>query len=135
MDCSGGFLKNLWSGNAIVCSDTFQQSQVKSGQAQIQSVVDNAAEFYGPNSPAVIAGQASADQQKSSFVNDVLGIDADVINSDDGKTCDDGAPGINLSILGLPCLKYSWFKWGAVAVVALLVLYVVALGRSFLPRG
>lgn len=130
MSACGGFLTNLWNGNAIVCNDTFKQSQIDSGQAEIQSAVDNA-----PDSAAQQVGQQVANAQKLAFVSDVNAIFSDVAKSATaGKTCDDGSPGIDLTLIGLPCLKYSWFKWGAVAVAGLILLYVLALANSIVPR-
>lgn len=127
--CAAGFFSKLFSGNTIVCSDTFKSYEISSGQAQIQSVVDNA-----PTDYAAEVGQQVADAQKQAFITDVNAINRDVANSDIGTTCDDGSPGIDLTIIGLPCIKYSWLKWGAVGIAALLVLYVVALGNSLVPR-
>lgn len=51
--------------------DAWKQCQVAKGQAQIQHVADNAAYYYGPDSPTAQVAQAAADQQKAQVPADV----------------------------------------------------------------
>jgi hypothetical protein len=55
-------------------SSAWQACMNASGQAQIKSVADNAAFYYGPNSPAAIAAQQAAAEQMAQVPLDTANI-------------------------------------------------------------
>lgn len=130
--CDAGFLSQVFSGNAIVCSKTFQDYEASSEKSQIQSVADNAAEYYGDGSPTAQIAQATATQQIGEADMDVTNVTQAVSSSKVGQiftTCDSGDSG--LAVPGLPCIS---FKWLGVGVAALVALYFLAVVSSFVPR-
>lgn len=130
--CDASFVSQVFAGNAVVCSKTFQQYETKSAQAQIQSVVDNANTAYGEGSATAQVADTVATQQEAQSASDVAGVTQAVASSKVGQiftTCDSGDSG--LAIPGLPCVSFKWLGIGAGVLVALYVLAVVA---SFVPR-
>lgn len=138
--CSAGFFSKLFSGNAIVCSDSFRAAQTASGEAQIQSVADNAAENY--NDLVATATQTAADKQAAQVSSDVNAIDDSVAASTLGRIFQadcDGSPGIDLSIVGGPCIKNSTLKEVALGLLLALIvgffIYGAAILGPFIPKG
>jgi hypothetical protein len=130
--CSASFLSQVFSGNAVVCSSTFQQMETTDATAQIQSVVDNADTYYGEDSPAADTAATAAAQQEAHVSADISNITESISSSTVGQvftTCDDGNSG--LAIPGLPCIDWDYLLYG---VIALIVLYFVAIISSFVPR-
>jgi hypothetical protein len=130
--CSDSLISQIFKGNAITCSDTFKDYLVGQEKDSIQSVVDNAATYYGEDSTTVHVAQTAASQQEAQAENDVKQITDDVAASNFGQiftTCDDGNGG--LAIPGLPCINYTYLLYGGIALV---VLYFVAIIASFVPR-
>jgi len=130
--CSAGFLSQVFSGNAIVCSDTFKNYEAESEKSQIQSVADNAAAAYGQDSLAANVAQTAADQQEQQATDDVNNVTDAVASSTAGQiftTCSDGSGG--LAIPGLPCIDYNYIIYG---VIGLVLLYVFATVASFIPK-
>jgi hypothetical protein len=136
--CAAGFFSKLWSGNVLVCSQ--QASLTASEQAQIQAVADSAAANY---SPAVAAQtQTIADIQKAQASTDTSVITTDIANSSLGNifgaSCN-GEPGLDLSIVGGPCLTYTLLKEiGLGLLLAVIVgffLYGAAVLGPFIPKG
>jgi hypothetical protein len=130
--CNASVFSQLVSGNLIVCSSTFQSAQVESEQAQIQSVADNAAQNYGDDSVVANITQSAADQQEAQASSDVTAIDNAIAASNVDQfftTCSDGNDGI--AIPGLPCINYTYILYG---LIALVVLYFLAVAQSFVPR-
>jgi hypothetical protein len=130
--CATSFLSQVFSGNAVVCNQTFQDSETTDATAQIQSVVDNADTFYGEDSPAFATASTAASQQEAQVSADISNVTNSVASSNVGQiftTCDDGNGG--LAIPGLPCIDYNYLIYG---VVGLIVLYILALVNSIVPR-
>jgi hypothetical protein len=130
--CSDSLLSQIFKGNAIACSQTFQDYEAGQEKDSIQSVVDNAQEYYGDNSDVVQVATTAAAQQEAQAVDDVTNVVDSVAASNYAQifsTCDDGNGG--LSIPGLPCIDYTYLLYGAIGLV---VLYFVALFSSFIPR-
>lgn len=130
--CSDSLISQIFKGNAITCSSTFQDYLVGQEKDSIQSVVDNAAEYYGPDSSTVQVATTAASQQEAQAVDDVKNVVDSVAASNYAQvfsTCDDGNGG--LAIPGLPCIDYTYILYG---VIALVVLYFVAVISSFVPR-
>lgn len=128
--CQAGFVSQLFSGNAIVCSSTFKDYETKSAQESIQAVADNASTYYDDRVAGV--AQAAADVQESYVPTDVQDTSEYIASSNVGQvftTCGNGSAGI--AIPGLPCIPYSYLMYGAIALV---VLYILALVSSFIPR-
>jgi ribulose 1,5-bisphosphate carboxylase large subunit-like protein len=130
--CNDSFLSQIWSGNAIVCSDTFKNYETKNANTQIQSVVDNAKTNYGEGSATAQIAESVATQQEAQTASDVENVNQAVAKSKVGQiftTCDSGDSG--LAIPGLPCIS---FKWIALGIGGLVVLYFLALVSSVIPR-
>lgn len=130
--CSSSFLTNLFAGNAIVCSQTFQASEAASEQSDIQSVVDNAQAAYGADSTTADVAETAATQQEAQISSDVANVTNAVAASTAGQfftTCPSGDSGLALG--GLPCIS---FKWLGVGLVGLLLLYFLAIFSSVIPR-
>lgn len=129
-------------GNAIVCSDTFQDSITKSGQAQIQTVADNADKYYGPDSATAQVAHQVAQSEEAQVPGDTTAIVEAVENSSLGSVfnadCGSG-PGVDLSFFGGPCITYTLLKEIALGVGAALVigalLYAFAVVSPFIPKG
>jgi hypothetical protein len=122
----------VFAGNAIVCSKTFQDYETSSAEAQIQTVVDNANTNYGEGSATAQVAQTIATQQEAQSAADVAATTDAVASSTVGQiftTCASGDSG--LAIPGLPCIS---FKWIAIGIGGLVVLYFLALVSSFVPR-
>lgn len=139
--CSAGFFSRLFSGDAIICSGAFQSYEQSQEEAGIQSVADNASTNYGAGSlTASVAAQASNAQILASKL-DTSTINSELAQTDAGKilnsTCD-GAPGIDLSIVGGPCLSYDQLKkyglYAGLGIGALIILYVLGIVSSFIPK-
>jgi len=130
--CDAGFLSQLFAGNAITCSSTFQDYEQASETSQIQSVVDNANTYYGEGSPTAQIAASTAAQQEAQATADVSNVTNAVASSKIGQiftTCDSGASG--LAVPGLPCVS---FKWLGLGLAALIGLYFLAVVSSFVPR-
>lgn len=130
--CSDSLLSQIFKGNAITCSDTFKDYLAGSEVDSIQSVVDNAKEYYGDDSTVVSVAETAASQQEAQATSDIQSAVDTVTSSNYAQvfsTCDDGNGG--LSIPGLPCIDYTYLLYG---VIALVVLYFVAVFASFIPR-
>src|SRR4029077_1287922 len=130
--CDASFLSQVFSGNAIVCSSTFQQMETTDATAQIQSVVDNADTYYGDSSPAAETAATAAAQQEAHISADISNVTESVSSSTVGQvftTCPNGGSGI--AIPGLPCINFSYILYGAIALFAL---YFLAVVSSFVPR-
>lgn len=130
--CASSFLSQVFAGNAIVCSKTFQDYETDEAKSQIQSVVDNANTNYGEGSSTAQIAQAVATQQEAQSAADVAATTDAVASSTVGQiftTCASGDSG--LAIPGLPCIS---FKWIGIGLAALVALYFLALVSSFVPR-
>jgi hypothetical protein len=130
--CADSFLSQVWSGNVIVCAKTFKDYETKSAQDQIQTVVNNANTYYGTGSSAAQVAEATATQQEAQSSADVTNVTDAVASSKVGQiftTCGDGNSG--LAIPGLPCID---FKYMLYFVVAMVLLYALALVSSIVPR-
>lgn len=131
--CSASFLSQVVSGNVIVCNSAFQDFEESSATDQIQSVVDNAVSNYGENSAAAQTAQTFAEQQEAQISDDVQSVTESVASSNVDQIftqCDDGNSG--LAIPGLPCIDWTYIGIG---IAALILLYIVALFSSIIPRG
>ena len=135
--CDANIFSQLFSGNAIVCSTTFQNYETTSGEAQIQQVADNeqAQADVGqvPQANADIA-QTAADQQEAQVSGDVQNVTQAIGNSTVDQfftTCPSGSSGIAIPGTGLPCIPW---KYLGIGVALLLVTYVVAVFSSVLPH-
>jgi len=70
----------LWlEGNYLAC--TQQPDLMAAEQAQIQSVADNAAKYYGADSYTAQVAQQAANQQIAGTASDVAAVTTDVMNS------------------------------------------------------
>lgn len=130
--CTDNFFSQLVKGNALACSTTFQNYETSSAQDSIQSVADNAATYYGPDSTVSDVAATTAAQQEAQSPSDVANTTQAVASSTVGQiftTCPDGGSG--LAIPGLPCINFSYIAYGVLGLVAL---YVLALVASFVPR-
>lgn len=130
--CAASFFSQVFSGNAIVCNSTFQNSEISDATAQIQSVVDNADTFYGDDSPASATAATAAAQAESQVTSDVQNVTDSISSSTVDQvftTCNDGSSGI--SVPGLPCIDWKYIAIGGVILV---VLYFAAIISSFVPR-
>jgi len=130
--CSAGFLSQVFSGNAIVCNQTFQDILADDEVSQIQSVVDNAVQNYGADSSTVQVAQTAASQQEAQAASDVANVTDAISSSTVGQiftTCSSGDSG--LSIPGLPCISFFWIGIGLASLVAL---YILAIVSSVIPR-
>lgn len=120
--CDAGFLTQLWQGNAIICSQTFQQSQVADAVQQQTDTLNNVIQNYGNDS---IQSQVATQATKAAIAatpGDVSSIDASIASSGIGNPL--GNPdcsGVDLTIVGLGCIQ-SYYIWIAVAIVTLLLL-------------
>lgn len=131
--CSAGFFSKLFSGNAIVCSETFQNYEKTQETAAIQSVADNASAAYGEGSAIAQLTQTTATQQEAQVTGDVADVTTAIADSTAGQlftTCDNGDAG--LALPGLPCVPWLYLGFG---VGALVLLYVLALVSSVIPRS
>ena len=131
--CDAGFLSQVFSGNAIVCNSSFQQYETDSGVAQIQSVIDNADTFYSGTAADAVANTVGS-QQETQVSEDVANVTDSISNSSAGKTCSDGSPGIDLTFLGGPCIKFLWLEIGGGIIIALIILYFLAIFSSVIPK-
>lgn len=130
--CDASLLSQTFAGNLIVCSKTFRDYETQSGQAQIQSVVDSATKYYGPDSSTARVADAAATIQEAQVPADVSSTNDAVAASTVGQvftTCGNGDAGI--AIPGVPCLPFKWLALGAAALV---VLYFLAIISSLVPR-
>jgi len=130
--CSSSFLSQVFAGNAIVCSKTFQDYETDDANSQIQSVVDNANTNYGEGSATAQVAQTIATQQEAQTSADIASTTDAVASSAVGQiftTCASGDSG--LAIPGLPCIS---FKWIAIGIAGLVALYILALVSSIVPR-
>jgi len=133
--CNDSLFGRVLSGNAIVCSSTFKDYLTKSEQDAVQDVADRAqaqadAGYISQHSADV--AQTAADQQSEQADADTENVTDAIAKSKVGQiftTCDNGDSG--LAIPGLPCVSWKWIGIGAAALV---VLYVLALVSSFVPR-
>lgn len=142
---AGGALNplNWFKGNGIICSDSFRQYESDQEQAGIMQVARNASDNYGADSiTAQVAEQAAIAQSKAALT-DISTINDELAQTSAGKifggACDDG-PGLDLSIIGGPCLSYALLKkvgigFGILVAVGM-ILYALGIVRSFIPsRG
>ena len=133
--CNDSFLSQVFSGNAIVCSDTFKNYLTTSESDAVQKVADNAqaqADAGLISQESADVAQTSADQQEAQATDDTTNVTTAIANSKVGQiftTCDNGDAG--LAVPGLPCISWKWLGIGAVALIAL---YVAALVSSVVPR-
>lgn len=140
--CSESLVSRILAGNAIVCSDTLKSYEVSAGQAQIQSVADNAAQYYGPGSITAQTAAQIAAAQETQVPLDVNSTTLAVALSSAGKVfgadCN-GEPGLDLSFIGGPCMTYTLLReiglGIALALVAGVVLYGMAIFGPFIPKG
>ncbi len=133
--CTDNFFSQVLKGNAIVCSTTFQDYETSSAQDSIQSVADNAqtqADLGNLSQDAADVAQTAADQAEAQSPGDVANTTQAIATSTAGQiftTCPNGGSG--LAVPGLPCINFSYLAYGA---IILIVLYVLALVSSFVPR-
>jgi hypothetical protein len=140
--CDGSLLSRILAGNAVVCSDTFKQYETKSATGQIQSVADNAATNYGADSVTAQVAQQTATAQEAQVPLDTSNITQAVAASSAGKVfgadCN-GEPGLDLSIVGGPCLTYTLLREIGLGVLlaatAGMILYGVAIFGPLIPKG
>src|SRR5271168_4851644 len=83
--CSASFVSQVFSGNAIVCSQTFQDYETEDATSQIQSVVDNANTNYGEGSATAQVAQTIATQQEAQTAADVASTTSAVASSTVGQ--------------------------------------------------
>lgn len=124
--CAAGFFSQLFHGNALLCVQ--KSGNVAAGQAEIQSVADNASQAYGPDSIAAQVAQQTADVQKNYVVGDVTQITSDIGNSDIGNPLlNDSCDGLDFTVVGLGCLTKT-----TLYVVAGIIVLII-LGPYLLP--
>ena len=84
----------------IACAS--KSAMIKAGQAEIQTVPDNAVQYYGAGSPAAVVAQTVATQQEAQVPNDVA----------------------TMLATNLPVgpLSIPWWVWAGLGVGAFLIL-------------
>jgi len=140
-DCSAGILSQILNGNAIVCNETFQGSLASSEKAQIETVPANASTNYGEGSAPALVADEIANSEIQQAANDTQTISSDISASPTGRTfgadCN-GSPGVNLSLVGGPCLSYTLLKEIGIGVILALLagvlLYGFAIVSPFIPK-
>ena len=113
----------LWfTGNYLTC--TQQPQLVTENNAQIQSVADAAAQYYGVDSPAAIAAQQMANQQMANTPTDVATITTAVENSqvDQSPLTYVGNMLLNPASAPQSLSDIPWYMWVVFGVGGLLLI-------------
>lgn len=109
--CNASGFGQFLAGNYLLCRQ--RAGLIAQGQAEIQSVADNAAKYYGADSVTAQVTQVAADANKAAVPQDV-----DAITKDNASFC----AGADLSLIGLGCItkfKFSLIIAGVVALFSL----------------
>lgn len=141
-DCSASIFSQILSGDALVCSKTLQNYETSSSQKSVQAVADATVANQGADSVAAQVTEQFAATQEALAPNDTSNVTSAIVASSAGKvfgaSCN-GEPGLDLSLVGGPCLTYTLLKEiGLGILLALAVgtfLYGAAVLGPFIPKG
>lgn len=126
--CDAGFFSRLFSGNLIVCSDTFQSYQVGAATNQIIDEAQYAQKNY-PGDAVVQAIQQDAIDTASQFAQ------SEVKNVDEQLAKDVSCDGLDFSFLGGPCITKTWlYVAGGIAALLFFFVYVAPVLTLFKRR-
>lgn len=116
--CSGSFFAQLFSGNAIVCSDTYKSYLAAKSTQQIINDAQYAQANY-PGDAVVQAIQQDAIDHAAEFSQDSV----DVVTSKlaDNPSC----TGLDFTFFGGPCITKTWlYVAGGLAAAIFFFVYV-----------
>jgi hypothetical protein len=126
--CDAGFWSQLFSGNAIVCSDTFKQYEAGQSTKQIIDATEYAKSNY-PGNAVVAAIQDDAASTAAQFSQDSVNVIASQLA--DNPSCE----GLDFSWLGGPCITKTWlYVAGGLAAAIFFFVYVAPLLSLFKRR-
>ena len=116
--CDASFLSQLWSGNAIVCSQSFRNYQVDSAVQQQVDTLQNVQNYYG-NDPTTVAVAAS------STAAAIAAAPGDVDSIDNSIAATTNCDGLDFSFIGGGCISttYIWIAVGAIVLIVLLAIF------------